>query len=869
MPAVVLQKILQNYLQELPVVGFNSGRYDFNVMKPFFIHHFLHLAKKQDEGLDNEASEEAAEKPRKEEKEGEEEEEGPFKFTVKRENTFMCVSTEKLKFLDITNFIAPGFSYSKYLAAYDVHEQKGFFPYEYIHDLAQLDETALPPQNAFHSNLRNTDISDDDYAYCQRVWVSEGMTTLSDFLVWYNNKDVAPFLEALEKQTEFYQSLGLDMLKDAISVPGLTLRYLFKTMPPSVYFSLMGRKQEDVHHCMRDSIVGGPSVIFHRYHERDVTRIRGGKLCKSVVGYDANALYLWSLMQEMPTEHPTIRSKENNFRAEKTDYYGQMAREWLEWTAKETGRKLRHKFNGHEMTLGPKKVPVDGWNGSSNTAYQFHGCLWHGHNCEGMQKYGKIHPKSKKPFSELRANTKQTTAYLRCEAKVQVVEMWECEWAREKRTNAKLREFLKETFVSTKLYGPMTQTAMKRAIEKGTIFGFVECDIHVPESLKPKFSDFPPIFKNTQVSVDDIGDLMRSYAEKEKIMGQPRRMLISSFFGDKILLATPLLQWYLNHGLVVTTIHKVIEYRPQRCFLEFGETVSSARRSGDKDPSKAILADTFKLLGNSAYGKTLTNIAKHRDVKYADKQKAEKLINDKRFRSLTELGEECIEVESSKATLKWNLPLQIGLFVYQYAKLRMLQFNYDFLNTFLDKEDFQLCEMDTDSLYLALSTESLDDAVRPDLLPQFYEAFHSWFPAQACDGHQEDFTATKLQRNSWSSRGCSDCTDRAAYDKRTPGLFKVEWEGDGIVALCSKTYFCFGDHNKLSCKGLNKRLNDINKDQYLQVLQQQTSGSGINRGFKTDGKSVFTYQQTKNALSYFYPKRKVLQDGVSTEPLAL
>ncbi|KAK7095592.1 hypothetical protein V1264_005920 [Littorina saxatilis] len=63
----------------------------------------------------------------------------------------------------------------------------------------------------------------------------------------------------------------------------------------------------------------------------------------------------------MPTEHPTIRSKENNFRAEKTDYYGQMAREWLEWTAKETGRKLRHKFNGHEMTLGPKKVPVDGW----------------------------------------------------------------------------------------------------------------------------------------------------------------------------------------------------------------------------------------------------------------------------------------------------------------------------------------------------------------------------------------------------------------------------------------------------------------------------------------------------------------------------
>ena len=30
------------------------------------------------------------------------------------------------------------------------------------------------------------------------------------------------------------------------------------------------------------------------------------------------------------------------------------------------------------------------------------------------------------------------------------------------------------------------------------------------------------------------------------------------------------------------------------------------------------------------------------------------------------------------------------------------------------------------------------------------------------------------------------------YDKRTPGLFKVEWEGLGIVSLCSKTYYCFG-----------------------------------------------------------------------------
>nr|KAG5691467.1 hypothetical protein BaRGS_017310 [Batillaria attramentaria] len=47
----------------------------------------------------------------------------------------------------------------------------------------------------------------------------------------------------------------------------------------------------------------------------------------------------------------------------------------------------------------------------------------------------------------------------------------------------------------------------------------------------------------------------------------------------------------------------ILEYQPKTCFKTFGEAVSEARRQGDQDPSKAILAETFKLLGNSAYVK--------------------------------------------------------------------------------------------------------------------------------------------------------------------------------------------------------------------------------------------------------------------------
>src|SRR5204863_8073909 len=121
----------------------------------------------------------------------------------------MCLATEKFKILDIVNYLAPGFSYSKYLAAYGVKETKGFFPYEYVTSLDKLDETALPSHSDFFSKLKNCNISDSDYATCQKVWKDKGMTTLTDFLIWYNNKDVVPFLDAPKQQVEFYEELGV------------------------------------------------------------------------------------------------------------------------------------------------------------------------------------------------------------------------------------------------------------------------------------------------------------------------------------------------------------------------------------------------------------------------------------------------------------------------------------------------------------------------------------------------------------------------------------------------------------------------------------------------------------------------------------
>ena len=602
-------------------------------------------------------------------------------FVIKRQNTFMCFSTNKLRFLDIQNYLAPGVSYDKYLKAYGCSVQKGHFPYEYIDDLQKLEEHSLPPQAAFFSRLKNEGISDTDYALCQEAWRSNRMTTMRYFLVFYNNRDVVPFLECIDQQFAFYQQQNIDMFKDGISVPGLTLLYLFNDLPPYTFFTVFNQTNKDLHHLVKDNIVGGPAIIFHRYHEKNVTKMRAGETCRSVVGYDANALYLWALMQDMPCGWYTRRREEKRFQPQQAQPYGQMAAQWLTSVSHTTGRTIRHQSNGREKRVG--KLLVDGWCAETRTAYQFHGCYFHG--CTDCYEPQETNALNGKTMAKLLEDTKKNTAYLR--RHVHVVEMWECEWKREAKPPCRPK-------------WTITQNEILTAVIDGTLFGMVECDVRVPDNLRGHFAEMQPVFKNTTVTRDDIGPYMRQYAEEHNILTKPRRMLVGSYSGDKILLT--------------------IRHRSE------------------------------------------------------------------------------------------------------------------------------------------------------------------WLPAECCDEHENDYVTASISGRPWTATepcclarkmydkrtpGLPCCLARKMYDKRTPGLFKVEWYDDGFVGLCSKTYYCFGSTDKYSTKGLSKRQNVIDKDTFLAVLTNRRSGSGVNRGFRVRDSSVITYVQDRAALTYFYGKRKVLGDRVSTAPL--
>ena len=67
---------------------------------------------------------------------------------------------------------------------------------------------------------------------------------------------------------------------------------------------------------LKAAVVGGPSLVFTRKHVAGETRIRShqyedARVCRRILGYDANSLYPSTMMKEMPCGPGYVKSYDN------------------------------------------------------------------------------------------------------------------------------------------------------------------------------------------------------------------------------------------------------------------------------------------------------------------------------------------------------------------------------------------------------------------------------------------------------------------------------------------------------------------------------------------------------------------------------
>ena len=488
-----LQEHFERYCNVLPVFGFNSAKYDIILIKsyllPILVNH-----------RDIEPT------------------------VVKKANQFVSFKFGDIQLLDVMNFLGVATSLDSFLKAYKTKETKGFFHHEWFDCPEKMNNKELPPYDSFFSVLRNSNPLEkgyndfqnlvnsglttvqavvnsrmdripptgaENYSYLKSVWENNSMQYFSDFLKWYTNKDVVPTLEAKKKVIEFYHNKGIDMLK------------LGCTLPTS-------------------------------------------NLCKSIVGIDASQLYPYTICQPMPTGLYTrweYNSETKRFTARQNESRSFEKNVLSYFQPSRPDCKIEsNATTGRQKKIDCFSVDVTCYH--CNTVLEAMECYYH--YCPSQEARPSLtdtdieRGMKKRQQDEMRRDYIQQKGY-------QIVEMWECVWWSLYKTDASVKSHLWENF-PYKL--PLSEEQLLQRIIDGRLFGYIQCDIEVYDHLQSYFSNFPPIFKNNVVSRENICNLMREYEEKENIMAQPRRMLISSFILTNGTIVTPLLLLYLKLGLV-------------------------------------------------------------------------------------------------------------------------------------------------------------------------------------------------------------------------------------------------------------------------------------------------------------------------------
>jgi hypothetical protein len=833
---------VENYCSNIPVVGFNSSFYDINLLIDYGF---------MKEILDRDES----------------------PFVIKSGTRYKVIKTNQFTFLDQMSYCAAGTSLQKFIKAYDIGAEKGCFPYEWFDSYEKLDYLISDLKiEDFNSTLKCTKMKLEDFNTLMQTCRSLNLIYVKDLLKWYNNLDVGPMLKACLKQKEFYYTFNLDMYKDGFSLPGLSENILFQFSQegfqeylkeePDVdvgkYFypknidkkidnykrqdrkaerslanyisedeikelfnkqkyvcyycwssstvfdwtldridcseghvagncviacancnrqrkdtimtkfyrkkallrfakthpmiHLIDKKNKRVFYKIKNNIVGGPSIVYHRYHEKGITQINRlhynqkknewyynseGKLVNKVVGFDANALYLHCLGQEM------LCGK-------------------LQWIPTKEEYEVEYEIETKDLSKSERK------------------------DYENERELDEKSKKIQKKISKLNPLT----------------------WL----------NFL------------------------DSFFGIVELDIEIPQDKYEYFGEMPPIFKNLEFSEEEGGENMKEVILKIKDKCVKSRKLIASLKATRILMTSTQLKWLLEKGAIVTKVYGVIPAERGRPFKNFTKWVSDERRKGDKDTCYSIIAEAAKTVGNSAYGRTGMNKNKFRNIRFCTEKQFNRAKNNYFFCDAEEY-DGIYEVSSRPRNVKQNMPVQVAFGVLNEAKLRMLEFYYDCIDKYIDRSDYQYMYMDTDSAYIAL-TDNFEDLIKPEVRKEFEEEKYKWFPRTDTNKHK-------------------------AYDKRKPGLFKIEYEGDGMVALCSKTYYVWGNENKYSMKGvqIDRNKEYINKENYKRCLDNGKTFSCQNKGFRYIDKTMKTYEQQKIGLTPIYVKGVVMKDGVHIHPL--
>jgi hypothetical protein len=182
----------------------------------------------------------------------------------------------------------------------------------------------------------------------------------------------------------------------------------------------------------------------------------------------------------------------------------------------------------------------------------------------------------------------------------------------------------------------------------------VEVDLHYPKELHDLHNDYPLAPEQMIVNDNDLSAYQLDLKNKMELKNSKVGKLVPNLNDKKrYVLHYRNLKYYLDKGLIVTKLHRVLQFTQSnwlKTYIDFNTNQrAKAKNSFEKD--------FFKLMNNAVFGKTMENVRNHSDIQLInDGDKFTKLASKPKYKSCVIFDENLVAVECHKTTIKLNKP---------------------------------------------------------------------------------------------------------------------------------------------------------------------------------------------------------------------
>ena len=363
---------------------------------------------------------------------------------------------------------------------------------------------------------------------------------------------------------------------------------------------------------------------------------------------------------------------------------------------------------------------------------------------------------------------------------------------------------------------------------KGYLFSV---DLHIPDELHDHFNGYAPAPERQTVLKENLNKWQQEDYKQSKI-----EKLITSLSDKKDYVVNyRILKLYLSLGVKLMKVNKCLEFTQAPFMKPYIMLNTELRTKAKNDFEK----DFFKLMNNSAFGKTMENVRNRINFRLISTE--DEAMRVKNLKKFTIFNENLVGVHIQKLDVVLNKPIYMGQTILDDSKCLMYDFHYNFMLKKFKRENIDLLFTDTDSLAYHTRNQDINEIIKEN---------------------KDKFDLSNYPK------------EHPLYDKtnmKVIGKFKNESpkEIKEFIGLRSKLYSYIVEdetHEHLKCKGVKKSASDkqLTHSNYKNTLFNRTNKNITQNCIRSYKHQLYSIQQTKIGISYNDDKVFVCDDNIHT-----